>query len=138
MSTFRLSPVAETPTAVEFLYELLKERKVIESISHKSMPTWEEHKAYITNSPVRFAGHYVILDGEALIGQVYISHQRECGIWLMPDARGKGAASWALEELLKRHPGKCYTNVAILNEPALKWWRKMGFRDLQRTLVRDS
>ena len=33
----------------EFLYEILKQREGSVNISHKSLPTWDEHVDYIKN-----------------------------------------------------------------------------------------
>jgi hypothetical protein len=43
----KLIPISEHPDAARILYALLAERTPEQSISHKKMPTWEEHLEHI-------------------------------------------------------------------------------------------
>ena len=53
-----------------FLYNLLKDRQ--HSISHKKMPSIEDHKQFINNNPYLF--WYLIREDNTLIGSTYIKY----------------------------------------------------------------
>lgn len=119
-----------------FLYKLLAERKVSESISHKHHPTWEQHKAFVQSKP--YLGWYVIADDDELIGTCYITKYREVGIWLMPSAKGKGAGKAAMRQLLAMYPGRVFTNTSLYNDGAKAFYEKMGFRHCANMLEHDN
>lgn len=113
-------------TAGRFLYQLLAERKVSESISHKRHPSWEEHWEFVQSKP--YLGWYLIVDGEDWLGTCYITKYREVGIWLMPSAKGRGAGRAAIRRLLEMYPGRVFTNTSLYNDGAKAFYEKMGFR----------
>ena len=55
-SPIRLADVYKVPDAPRFLYELLAERDPIANISHKKMPSWQEHWKFIASEPYKFWG----------------------------------------------------------------------------------
>ena len=67
-----------THTDVEFLYELLKQRKNYENISHTKIPTFKQHVKFINSIP--YSKWYVILCDSEKIGSIYLSKQNEIGI----------------------------------------------------------
>lgn len=119
-----------------FLYNLLAERKVSESISHKRHPSFKEHARFVRSKP--YLGWYIIRDGEQRLGTCYITKYREVGIWLMPSAKGKGAGRAAIEQLLAMYPGRVFTNTALYNDGAFAFYEKCGFRHCANMLEHDN
>ncbi len=122
--------------AIRFLYDLLAERKVSESISHKRHPTYVDHAQFVKSRP--YLGWYIIQDDDELIGSCYITKYREVGIWLMPSAKGKGAGKAAMKQLLAKHPGRVFTNTSIHNPSAFAFYEKCGFRHCANMLECDN
>ena len=72
----KLLPINEKD--YEFLYELLSERKQITFISHKKMPTYEEHVKFIESEP--YSKWYIIQIDDKKIGSIYLTKENEIGI----------------------------------------------------------
>lgn len=121
---------------IGFLYNLLAERKVSESISHKRHPSFQEHKTFVQSRP--YLGWYIIMDGQLKLGTCYITKYREVGIWLMPSAQGRGAGREAMRQLLAMYPGRVFTNTSIHNPNAFRFYEKAGFRYCANMLECDN
>jgi len=61
-----------------FLYELLRQRLPCENISHKEMPTYDEHLAFWKLMPYRYS--YIVLSENDSVGMVYVTMNNEVGI----------------------------------------------------------
>lgn len=64
---------------VEFLYELLKQRKF--SISHKKLPSFSQHKKFVRNNP--YALWKIIKIKDKLIGSVYLNQDNSIGLHIL-------------------------------------------------------
>lgn len=117
-------------------YLLLSERDPRANISHKRMPTWGEHTRFISSRP--YPHWYAIYDSDEYVGAIYLTDRREIGIQLFSDCQGKGYGRWAVEEILRRHPGPAYANVAPENEGSHNFFRKMGGRIIQVTYALEG
>ena len=73
---FKFESVIGTVTQIEVLYELLKTR--IHSISHKSIPTFEQHTKFVKNNPYRV--WYLLSDNQGYFGTVYVAENNNIGI----------------------------------------------------------
>jgi len=52
---------------------------------------------------------------------------------ISPEYRGKGLCTQFLECVLKKYSGKTvFLNVLISNEPAVKCYSKLGFKEVER------
>lgn len=131
-----LVDVYRADRSIEFLYALLGERKVSESISHKRHPSFVEHEHFVRSRP--YLGWHLIRDGTEYIGCCYITKMREVGIWLLPGAKGRGAGSEAMRQLLALYPGRVFTNTAIHNTGAFAFYSKCGFRHCANMLEHDN
>jgi RimJ/RimL family protein N-acetyltransferase len=113
------------------LYELLKRRKPNESISHKSMPTWEEHQNFINSRP--YKGWYILaLDfnkDEDWFGSIYLSKKDEIGIHLWDSYQKQGFGRLAIQTLMLNNPDvrTFYANINPLNFKSIKFFLKLGF-----------
>lgn len=122
---------------VDFLYEVLKARPPEANISHREMPTPEQHKQFVHRRP--YECWYIVQaqsdDGlvTTRIGAIYISKQREVGIHLLEAYWGTGFAERALALLRQNHPGPLLANVAPGNTRSQEFFMKAGGRLIQYT-----
>ena len=108
-------------------YTLLRERAPHESISHKTMPTLEEHKAFVRGKPYTAWYWFTCDDGHAA-GCVYLSKQNEIGIGVLKAYRGQGLATKAVTGIMRLHPSaKFLANIAPENHASVNLFRKLGF-----------
>jgi RimJ/RimL family protein N-acetyltransferase len=132
----KLVPISRERRAIEILYDLLKERTPEMSISHQSMPTFEEHTAFVRSTPY-FYWALINVDGD-YVGSVYISKTREIGVFVFEKRRGKGYGEQAVRELMQRWPGKFLANIAPTNPASRRFFEKLGFTHIQDTLCHTS
>lgn len=114
--------------AVDHLYALLAERQPHESISHRSMPTREQHFEFVRSMP--YAAWYVFEgeDGGILAGSVYLTRQREIGVSVLRAHQGQGHGRRAVLEIMRRHAGGHFlANINPANEASIALFRKLGF-----------
>ena len=60
-----------TNSDTEFLFDLLKERDPRASISHKKMPSYDEHVNFVKSTP--YSKWYIIFKSEQKVGTIYLS-----------------------------------------------------------------
>lgn len=126
----RLVDVYAHPNAEALLYALLGERSSEVNISHKAMPTLEEHKAFIASRP--YEAWYIIEDREP-VGATYLSKQREVGIFIFAKHQGRGYGREAVATLRRLHPGRLLANVAPGNHRSILFFKRMGAKHVQNT-----
>lgn len=126
-----LVPVASVPNAVHILYELLKERPPEAAISHKRMPTFEEHAAFVAGHPYQV--WYLLKVGGTCVGSAYISKQREVGIFIFRSHHGRGYGRQAIRLLREAHPGRLLANVAPGNAASHQFFKALGAVKVQET-----
>jgi RimJ/RimL family protein N-acetyltransferase len=120
-----LRDVHSTLTAKHLLFELLKERRPEQSISHKGMPTWEEHVAFVRSRPYE---HWYLIEADGYFrGAVYLTRQREVGVAIFEGCRGQHYAEDAVAELMRLHPGRFLANINPANEASIALFRKLSF-----------
>lgn len=115
---------------------LLQEREPHQNISHKSMPTWDQHCSYIRSRPHAAWYYFHGMDGY-LAGCVYLSRQREIGIGVLRGQRGHGLGRRAVQELMRLHPGRLLANINPANEASIKLFKSLGFGLIQHTYAHD-
>ena len=115
------------------LFNLLAERTPDQSISHRYMPTWQEHCAFVANHPYKV--WYVIADDDvgAYVGSIYLSPRREVGVAVLNEYRRRGYAQAAIAHLRELHPGPLLANVNPANAPSHKLWESLGGKIIQVT-----
>lgn len=121
----KLIDVYSTDSAVNMLFDLLKERRPEESISHRAMPTWERHRAFVMSAP--YLAWYIVEVRDGPVGACYLSLQGEIGVSIFKDSRGQGYGSAAVVELMRLHPGRFLANINPANEASIALFRKLGF-----------
>lgn len=114
--------------ALQVLYDILSLRTPEQSISHKAMPSFEEHYQFVISRP--YAAWYLIeSEGPRVwpVGACYLTRQREIGIGIYPKHQGRGYASAAIRELMTLHRGRFLANINPANEASIALFRKLGF-----------
>jgi RimJ/RimL family protein N-acetyltransferase len=135
--TVTLKSVYRDPeTALPLLYQLLMERAPHQSISHTKMPTLKDHKEFFDSKPYQ-CWYLVYAEGQA-VGACYLSKQREIGIGILMEYRGRGYGKAAVQELMRKWPGRFLANINPANEPSIRMFTGMGFNHLQNTYIREQ
>ena len=125
-------------TDLRFLYELLAEREPKTFISHKSMPTWEEHVNFVRSKP--YAKWYIIELGKKNVGMILLTFQNEIGIFIKKGIQHKGLGTRALKMLIGENTNLRYlANVSPKNKESERFFKKNGFKLIQYTYeITDS
>lgn len=140
----KLIPISEHPDAARILYDLLAERPAYANISHRAMPTWEEHRAFVETRDPMHGGEYsyrewFLIQAGDIVGQVYLTERFEIGIQIRREYQGRGLGSHAVKMLMQIETWPRYlANVAPGNESSRKMFEKLGFRTIQHTLALDA
>ncbi len=118
--------------AIRTLYKLLGEREPHECISHKRMPTLEQHTKFVESMP--YQEWYLITDSSVPVGGIYLTNDNEIGVGILRDYRNRGFAREAVLKLQQMHVGeRLLANVAPGNEASHAMFRDLGFRCIQHT-----
>ena len=129
------------PDGPAMAFALLRMRRPLESISHRQMPTWAEHCAYIESAP--YAGWYGITrdyDG-MFLGTIYLTRGdkpdhlgNEIGMHLFPEFRGMGYGRCAVRQLMRIWgKGTYHANIVPGNDASVAFFESLGFTPLQVT-----
>jgi RimJ/RimL family protein N-acetyltransferase len=137
------------PGAAEFLYELMKERDPEINISHRELPSFEEHWQFMMKQPFRF---WYLIEAESItlpwVGYVSATWQNEIGIIIGKPYRGLGYGPAAVREFIAKHPpladvkslrnGHWLANIAPGNSHSKHMFEKLGFVKIQETFVLEE
>ena len=116
----------------KFLFELLKDRDPRANISHKKMPSYNEHLKFIKSKP--YTKWYIILKSKDRIGSIYLSKNDEIGIFLSKKYQGKNIGNDALKELIRKNPRERYlANVNPKNKKSSIFFKNNNFKLIQHT-----
>ena len=142
-----------TTLALAALYSHMEQRSPDQNISHRSMPTWEQHVAFVGSKP--YSGWWLVYDhieasnagedGEGCpqreytcIGQVYFTRAREIGIQISNDYWRIGYGSEITTKVIEMVPrGPIFANVSPRNIASQKLFESLGFGVVQWTYRLD-
>lgn len=131
----KLIPVYRVKQHEQLLYDLLLERDIgIESISHQSIPTPQEHANFVRSRPY-FAWYFVENEEGVAVGSIYLTKDREVGISVFKNQRRNGYAREALYALIAKWPGKFLANINPHNAKSIALFEGLGFRHIQNTYL---
>lgn len=125
----------------KLLFHLLQERPGYANISHKVIPEWIEHCAFVESVPYP---HWYIIEGLSIggtkdVGSIYLTNKDEIGIAILKKFWRQGYAKSAIKELIRMQPRKrYYANIAPKNVFSQKMFRNMGFEVIQQTMIYDK
>lgn len=134
----KLRPIAVSD--YEFLYELLEEREETTNISHRKMPSWEEHIEFVNSNPYRV--WHIIICGNNKAGSFYITNDNEIGIFIKKAYQKQGIAKkvlkeyigeWAHLEMNNPLEVNVLANINPQNEASIKLFEGLGFKHIQNT-----
>ena len=126
-----------TRVDLRFLYDHLKERDPKANISHKKMPTYNEHAKFVLSKP--YSKWYVIKLRNEKIGTSYLTKQNEIGIFIKKNMQDRGIGQSALIQLMKKNSRSRYlANVSPKNKKSIKFFKKNGFKLIQYTYELES
>ena len=115
-----------------FLYDLLKVRDSRANISHKKVPSYDEHVHFILSNP--YTIWYIIEYEGKKIGSVYLSKQDEIGISLVDNLLYNKIGKSVIKLLIKNNPRKRYlANVSPQNKKLQDFFVNSGFTGLEYT-----
>ena len=121
-----------TKNDFRFLYELLSERDSVANISHKKMPTYNEHVKFVTSKP--YLRWYVVFYNDKKSGSAYLTKQNEIGIFVKKELHGKGIGSQILELVMEKNgSGRYLANISPKNKKSIKFFKNHGFNLIQYT-----
>lgn len=128
----RLTSVYGDPDAADLLWLLLAEREPHQNISHRKMPTWPEHVAFIQSRPYP---HWYLIDvgADMAAGAVYLTDRREVGVGILRRFRGRGLGKAAVSDIVRLHPGPLLANINPQNASSIALFHDLGFKLVQQT-----
>ena len=113
-----------------FLYELLKNKDPSTNISHKKMPSYDEHVEFVMSKP--YTNWYIIECDKKNAGAIYLSTRDEIGISINNHYEYEEIAEPALKSLMESNPRKRYlVNVGPKDTRAQEFLLKNGFSSLE-------
>ena len=113
-----------------FLYELLKNKDPNANISHKKMPSYDEHVEFVMSKP--YTNWYIIEYDKKNVGTIYLSKQDEIGISINNDYEYDQIVKPALKLLMKLNQRKRYlANTNPKDVRAQEFLLKNGFTGLE-------
>ena len=128
--SIRLKKVTKSDSP--FLYDLLRERDPRAFISHRKMPTYEEHLKFVMSKP--YSIWYIILFNNQKIGSISLTRQDEIGLWITKTMCGKGIGTKVLQLFIKKNPRPRYfANISPRNLGSIEFFKKNGFQLFQYT-----
>ena len=134
-SSMKLKLVTENDAP--FLYDLLKARDSLANISHKKVPSYNEHVNFILSNP--YTIWYIIEYEGKKIGSVYLSKQDEIGISLIDNSLYDKTGKSIIKSLIKNNPRKRYlAKTSPQNKKLQNFFVNNGFRGLEYTYEMKS
>jgi len=143
--------VYKNKDAPRVLWEIMKVRlkeKQAVNISHRKMPTWKQHLAFIRSRAngawyLIYGNMFYYSDGESeevCVGWVYLNRRSEIGVMIFPDFRRSGYGEEAVSAIIKKHPRQHYlANINPKNKRSIKFFKRLGFKDcIQQTFEKRA
>ena len=120
-----------------FLFELLQERDPVANISHRQMPTFEQHCAFVESKPYK-AWYVIVASDSDPVGAIYLTKNNEIGIFISKAYQGQHIGKIAIRLLMEMHPADHYlANIAPGNARSISLFEKLGFDLIQLTMRKD-
>lgn len=116
----------------KFLFQLLEERDPRTNISHKNMPSYNEHIHFLKSKP--YTKWYIIMKSKKKVGSIYLSKNDEIGIFISKKYQGSNVGKHALSQLIDKNPRKRYlANVNPKNKRSIRFFKNNDFKLIQNT-----
>jgi len=140
---FKLELVVPTEKQTKELFRQLSTRAF--NISHKELPTYEEHKKYVTYHPYR--AWFIIWKDEVALGNVYIQNDNSIGLNCsnnISQLQIEKTLNILTSEFQPLDPvpsvriGKFFLNVAASNVKLQDKLKSIGLIEKQRSFIYDQ
>ncbi len=132
-----LKSIYEIDDVYEILFELLMDRESHQNISHKVIPTMDEHIRFVDSKP--YKSWELIIDSGKNIGSVYVTGMNEIGLFLFKKYRSQGYGKLVLEMILERHKGeRMLANINPNNTASKAFFKNYGFHMIQETYSNEK
>jgi len=132
--SLKLQPITRVKEAPHILYRLLATRSKQVNISHRKMPSYAQHLAFLKRRPYK-AWYLLHAPSLGFVGSVYLSKGDEIGIFLFKEYQGKGFGREAAALLMAKHRKikRFIANINPKNERSILFFKEMGFIHIQNT-----
>lgn len=126
-----LISIESLPDHASLLYDLLAEREDEVNISHKEMPTWEQHLDFIRSKPYQ---EWSFIIERQPVGVCYLTWDDEIGVFVFKKFQGHGYGKQAVRLLMKKHgPRRYLANINPRNSRSIAMFEQLGFKLIQQT-----
>lgn len=113
------------------LYDLLQERDPKANISHRELPSFENHVKFIRSGP--YLDWWLLEANKEVVGSMYLTDRNEIGLFIFKAYQGKGFGTKALALLREEHEGPFLANISPANGPSQDFFYRNGFELVQYT-----
>lgn len=139
----KLELVLPTEKQIKELYRQLSAR--VENISHKELPSFEQHKKFVTNHPYR--AWYIIWHKKIALGNAYIQYDNSIGLNCSDDiseSQIKNILNLVTNDFQPFHgipsirSDKFFLNVASSNTQLQGKLKNLGLIESQRSFIYET
>jgi asparagine synthase (glutamine-hydrolysing) len=110
----------------KFLYELLQNKNKFQNISHKKIPTYDEHVKFIMQEP--YTNWYIITSVFGKIGAVYLSKNNEIGLNISKKYDSYFIKKEVFQQIMEKNPReKFFVNINPKNNQMREFLEKFNF-----------
>lgn len=127
----KLTDVYASEVNIPILYFLLLERTKEQCISHKGEVLYPDHCDFVASRP--YIAWYIIEHDGKKIGAIYLSKNREIGVFLFEKFKMQGLGAQAVKLIMEAHPGRFLANIAPTNPGSAEFFKNLGFKHIQQT-----
>lgn len=138
--TIEFEKIVPTDIQIEKLYLLLKNRSYM--ISHKFLPSFEEHKSFVSNYP--YIAWYLLYKNKSALGSFYIHTDNSVGINLIEKYEENDVCNIIgyiqknyspLPPIKSVRRGVFFMNVASENTELIKVLQNLGKTEFQSSFL---
>ena len=120
-----------------FLYDILLEREHYVNISHRVMPTFEEHIKFCNSNP--YPHRYIIWIGSERVGTWYLTDHNEIGIFISKKYQGHGYGTETMHYIIDLFRDRqLLANVNPSNFISKKLFSRFKFSKIQETFCLEK
>ena len=131
-AVIRFVSVYRFPDREELLYRLLQERPKNMNISHREMPSLQEHRRFIQSKPYK-EWNFIRIDGQT-VRSLYLTSLNEIGIFLFSKFRGTNLEREIIKTFIgRRRHLRLLANVSPDNPLYASIFRQLGFKLIQHS-----
>jgi len=121
----------------KFLFDLLQQRRSDANISHKKMPTYDEHIEFVNSNP--YSKWYIIEIDNEKVGSIYLTKQNEIGVHIFQKFEEIKTYQNVVKEFISKYPKNQFLiNISPKNKLYIDFTEELGFKLVRYTFERDE